>query len=205
MKKIIITALLGFSIAACQQPGASDTASAQTSENVDNYSVPFTNSDEFKTAQAKTGTASGTALSGEYTITSEGNQYSSDCTADFVKATDFFIDKTLSTDEIEKILKNGSTPTSYPLTVTQDGGKIIFKNSSDDNTDMSGSINSDGAYQIVVGSFLSKDIYYFSVYEGKIKQNTLSGTRKGFIKINQPSSTMSGSCNMTDNWTGTLK
>lgn len=204
--KLFYTFTLFFciTIAACQQPGASDATSTQTSENADSYSVPFTNADEFKTAQAKIGTANGTALSGEYSITSEGNKYTSDCNADFVKATDFFINKTLSTDEIEKILKNGGPPYSQTLTITQNGGKIVFKGIGDDDTDQSGAINGDGSYQIVFGSFLSKDIYYFSVYEGKIKQNTLSGTRKGFIKINHPSSAMNGSCSMTDTWAGTL-
>lgn len=212
MKNIIAAALLSISVVACQQPGASDAPSTQSVENADVNEMPIATPEDFKSATSKIGNAQGNSFSGQYIMNSTGIKYGADCKADFVKTTDFFINSALSEDEISKIIQNGGSPNSSgDFIIQQEDGKIIFVGAGDDSTDISGAINGDGSFEIVSGSFISKDLYKWHMWEGKIEtgqanqsSKKLSATLRGFIKIDTPSASIKGSCNILEKWSGSL-
>lgn len=116
-KTLIAITLLCLNISACQQPSTSDTNSTQSSESIDVNEMPITTPEEFKNATSKTGNAQGNTFSREYIIESTGMKYGSNCKSDFVKATDFFINKALSEDEITNDIQNGGDPKPGFLTL----------------------------------------------------------------------------------------
>lgn len=198
MNRNLSLILMGVVGVACSSQGDPHSDSAQASQSGSLFQVPFASASEFNAVKTLTGDAVGTSFSGSYVVTFDGTLYSSDCQADFVKGTDFFIDKGLSVEEIDAVLKNGGSPHPHQFTIQQEEGKITLLGEGDDETNISGAIYKDGYFVVTQGVFIGENAYDFYMISGCITDNSISIVRQGFIKIEGSNAAKNGSCGIFD-------
>lgn len=173
---IVIFLLVGF-LVGC---GGLDDSGQNSSEN----NLEFNSEAEYNLVVECSGNASGTDFSGIYDFSQGPSTFSGNCPASEVKKADFYVNMTLSESEIEDVIKEGYPESSFTKQVVQKNGVIVFKGAGDDNSDLSGCLNSDGSFTISdPKGFLDADHYWTSLYEGIISNTTMNGEFKARLKF----------------------
>lgn len=156
--------------------------------------------------QGQAGTASAFDVTDDYDVTYQKGEYSSDCTAEFVKANEFFTNNNMTTEQIQLWLDGGRPAFTTPVGLSQENGDLSWQ-SYNSLLDLAGVINSDGSFVLFDGEdYVNESNYRYILIEGQFNadRTTFSGLITARMQWNNQGSTVAtatGSCRYAQRFT----
>jgi hypothetical protein len=125
IKTAILAAALLAGVWGCDSTEPDDNLADETNIGF-GLDAAFATKDAFEQALNKTGSAQGSDFSGSYTVVFHGGRFSSDCTPEFARRNDFYVDDSASDQEPNQRFSETAPDYQVNVSIVQDGGRLTL-------------------------------------------------------------------------------
>lgn len=136
----------------------------------------FASKANFENTQTAVGSGTGSAFSGTFTTSFTNQRFSPDCTVDFVRLWDWFIDTGLSDEAIQQKLDEGYGDFIDALTIEQTDGTVQLQGVGlEGAATLRGPINQDGRLAATAGQYDSERFHWGAAANMRVSANMITG------------------------------
>lgn len=162
----------------------------------------FASQANFDAVRTGSGSATGTGFSGTYAATFTQNRFSAECTVDFVRWGDWFVNTGAPDTTLARILNEGHEDSEGTIEFAHSGGSISVTGVGLENAStLRGPVNQDGQFVAVAGEYQSEREHWGAAMKGTIEGGTMSAELLyPLTMLDDPD--MPGSCDFMANAAG---